>query len=208
MTSAKDYGEQSHRQCVGACELCGVEGIGTKKARIPKPVGHNSMIECCTRCIDSMGLIVESFGVPTSIPSPKSQSSVTGKGVSGIDIMTKDSLELSNDFHTRIRKAREHHGLSQEDLAKQMNEKIGAIQKAESGIRPTDSLLSKLAKTLDIRLFVESVSHSHTMVATETDRPMTISDAKKSPVSESKKKHKKKKGRKIGVSRTGARSRR
>jgi len=46
------------------------------------------------------------------------------------------------------------------------------------------------------------------MVATETDRPMTISDAKKSPVSESKKKHKKKKGRKIGVSRTGARSRR
>ena len=123
--------------------------------------------------------------------------------------MTKDEVELANDFHSRIRNARKHRGLSQEDLAKQINEKIAVIQKTENGIRPTDSLLNKFAKALDIKLFVESVSHAHTMVASDNDRQMTISDAKNSPESEPKKqKSQKKKGRRIGVSRSGARSRR
>ena len=208
MTPAKDYDAQSYRQCMGACELCGAEGVSTKRAKIAKPVGHNSILECCNRCIESMGLIVESARVPTYLPPTETQSSVSGKGISGVDIMTKDEVELANDFHSRIRNARKHRGLSQEDLAKQMNEKIAVIQKTENGIRPTDSLLNKFAKALDIKLFVESVSHAHTMVASDNDRQMTISDAKNSPESEPKKKSQKKKGRRIGVSRSGARSRR
>lgn len=209
MTPAKDYDAQSHRQCMGACELCGAEGVSTKRAKIAKPVGHNSILECCNRCIESMGLIVEAVGTPAYVPPTETQSSVSGKGISGVDIMTKDEVELANDFHSRIRNARKHRGLSQEDLAKQMNEKIAVIQKTENGIRPTDSLLNKFAKSLDIKLFVESVSHAHTMVASDNDRQMTISDVKKSPESEPKKqKSQKKKGRRIGVSRSGARSRR
>ena len=209
MTPAKDYDAQSYRQCMGACELCGAEGVSTKRAKIANPVGHNSILECCNRCIESMGLIVEAVRVPTYVPPTETQSSVSGKGISGVDIMTKDEVELANDFHSRIRNARKHRGLSQEDLAKQMNEKIAVIQKTENGIRPTDSLLNKFAKALDIKLFVESVSHAHTMVASDNDRQMPISDAKKSPESEPKKqKSQKKKGRRIGVSRSGARSRR
>ena len=209
MTPAKDYDAQSYRQCMGACELCGAEGVSTKRAKIAKPVGHNSILECCNRCIESMGLIVEAVRVPTYVPPTETQSSVSGKGISGVDIMTKDEVELANDFHSRIRNARKHRGLSQEDLAKQMNEKIAVIQKTENGIRPTDSLLNKFAKALDIKLFVESVSDAHTMVASDNDRQMTISDVKKSPESEPKKqKSQKKKGRRIGVSRSGARSRR
>ena len=209
MTPAKDYDAQSYRQCMGACELCGAEGVSTKRAKIAKPVGHNSILECCNRCIESMGLIVEAVRTPTYIPPTEAQSSVSGKGISGVDIMTKDEVELANDFHSRIRNARKHRGLSQEDIAKQMNEKIAVIQKTENGIRPTDSLLNKFAKALDIKLFVESVSHAHTMVASDNDRQMTISDAKNSPETEPKKqKSQKKKGRRIGVSRSGARSRR
>ena len=208
MTPAKDYDAQSYRQCMGACELCGAEGVSTKRAKIAKPVGHNSILECCNRCIESMGLIVEAVRTPTYVPPNETQSSVSGKGISGVDIMTKDEVELANDFHSRIRNARKHRGLSQEDLAKQMNEKIAVIQKTENGIRPTDSLLNKFAKALDIKLFVESVSHAHTIVASDNDRQMTISDANNSPESEPKKKSKKKKGRRIGVSRSGARSRR
>jgi hypothetical protein len=55
---------------------------------------------------------------------------------------------------------------------------------------------------------MEAVSHSHTMVASESDRQMTISDAKKQIEENPKKNKAKKKGRKIGVSRSGARSRR
>ena len=209
MTPAKDYDAQSYRQCMGACELCGAEGVSTKRAKIAKPVGHNSILECCNRCIESMGLIVEAVRVPTYVTTTETQSSVSGKGISGVDIMTKDEVELANDFHSRIRNARTHRGLSQEDLAKQMNEKIAVIQKTEIGIRPTDSLLNKFAKALDIKLFVESVSHAHTMVASDNDRQMTISDAKNLHETETKKqKSQKKKGRRIGVSRSGARSRR
>ncbi len=208
MTPAKDYDVQSYRQCMGACELCGAEGISTKRAKISKPVGNNSMLESCNRCIQSMGLIVEAVRTPAQLPPTENQSSVSGKGISGVDIMTKDEVELANDFHSRIRNARKHRGLSQEELAKRMNEKIATIQKTENGIRPTDSLLNKFAKALDIKLFVESVSHAHTIVASDNDRQMTISDANNSPESEPKKKSKKKKGRRIGVSRSGARSRR
>lgn len=154
-----------------------------------------------------MGLVVERLRTAISIPS-EPQSNVSGRGVSGVDIMTKEELELASDFHSRIRRARAHRGLSQEELAREMNEKVGVIQKAENGIRPTDSLLKKFAKTLDIRLFIESVSHSHTMVQSDSERQMTISDAKMSPEQNTQKKKVKKKGRRLGVSRSGARSRR
>ncbi len=167
-----------------------------------------SLLECCNGCIGSMGLIAEQVMRPTVSNAAEPQSQVSGKGITGVDIMTKDEVELANDFHSRIRNAREHRGLSQEDLAREMNEKIGGIQKAENGIRPTDSLLNKFAKALDVRLFVESMSHGHTMVASESDRQMTISDAKKQIEESPKKKKTKKRGRKLGVSRSGARSRR
>lgn len=167
-----------------------------------------SLLECCNGCIGSMGLIVQQV-VRTTVSAPaEPRNHVSGKGITGVDIMTKDEVELANDFHSRIRNAREHRGLSQEDLAREMNEKIGVIQKAENGIRPTDSLLNKFAKTLDVRLFMEAVPHSHTMVASESDRQMTISDAKNQIEENPKKNTSKKKGRKIGVSRSGARSRR
>ena len=117
MTPAKDYDARSYRQSMGACELCGSEGVSTKRARIAKPVGHNSLLECCNRCIESMGLIVESVRTPPYAPPTETQSTVSGKGVSGVDIMTKEEVELANDFHSRIRNARKHRGLSQEDLA-------------------------------------------------------------------------------------------
>jgi putative transcription factor len=188
---------------MGACELCGVEGAATKRARVSQ-----SLLECCNGCVVSMGLIVEQVMRTAISAKTEPQSQVSGKGISGVDIMTKDELELANDFHSRIRNAREHRGLSQERLAKEMNEKIGVIQKAENGIRPTDSLLNKFEKSLDVRLYVESMPHGHTMVSSDSDSQMTISDAKKRVEEIPKKKKSKKKGRKIGVSRSGARSRR
>ena len=152
-----------------------------------------SLLECCNGCIGSMGLIAEQVMRPRVSAPAEPRSHISGKGITGVDIMTKDEVELASDFNSRIRNAREHRGLSQEDLARKMNEKIGVIQKAENGIRPTDSLVNKFAKALDVRLFVESVSHGHTMVTSESDRQMTISDAKKQIEERPKKKKAKKK---------------
>jgi uncharacterized protein (TIGR00270 family) len=186
---------------MGACELCGAEGVSTRRATV-----SHSTLECCTRCIDSMSLPVKRS--PPVLKTPKSETTVIGRGVSGIDIMTKEETELAGDFHNRIRNARKERGISQEELAKRMNEKIGTVQKAETGIRPTDNLLEKFSKTLGISLMVDSTPSGHTVVASESNRKMTISDAKSSMDEVVKPKKSKKRGRKLGVSRSGARSRR
>ena len=74
---------------MSTCELCGFEGASTRKATV-----HGSLLDCCTKCIDSMGLIIQrkAVKIPESIPD----SQVVGKGISGMDIMTKEELELDN----------------------------------------------------------------------------------------------------------------
>ena len=46
-----------------------------------------------------MGLSVERQ-IPTVMPSNPASYQVTGKGLAGVDIMTKDSEELADDFHS------------------------------------------------------------------------------------------------------------
>ena len=190
------------RYSMGACELCGKEGVGTRRAKVSQ-----SVLECCSGCIASMRLVVEQR--PTKVIQNNEQSSlVTGKGVSGIDIMTKDATELAGDFYSRIRNGRKIKGLSQGDLARIMNVKIGVIQKAENGNRPTDSILEKFERALGISLFVEAKPRNNTMVANESSSQMTISDAKNDLVDKTRKRPEKKKGRRFGVSRSGSRTRR
>ena len=190
------------RNGMGACELCGKEGVATRRAKVSQ-----SILECCSGCVASMGLVVEQR--PTKVSSNNEQTSlVTGRGVSGMDIMTKDAVELAGDFHSRIREGRKIKGISQEDLARIMSVKKGVIQKAENGNRPTDSILEKFEKALGISLFVEAISRSETMVANESSSQMTISDAKKDVVNKTRKRPERKKRRRFGVSRSGSRSRR
>ncbi len=154
-----------------------------------------------------MGLNVERR-VPTAVPSNLPSGQVAGRGVSGIDIMTKESEELADDFHTKIRTARESKGWSQGDLARRINERANVIQKAENGIRPTDTVIRKIGKMLNLKLFVVSMPKNMRMVISESSKEMTISDAgdltQKGDISRKAKK----KSRRLGVSRSGARSRR
>ena len=190
------------RHVMGACELCGKEGVATKRAKVSQ-----SILECCSGCIASMGLVIEQKP-PKEIQNNERASLVTGKGVSGIDIMTKDATELAGDFHSRIRTGRKIKNMSQQDLARIMNVKIGAVQKAENGNRPTDSTLEKFERALGISLFVEAMPRSHTIVANESSSQMTISDVNNDVVQRTRKRPDKKKGRRFGVSRSGSRSRR
>ena len=61
--------------------------------------------------------------------------------------------EVASDYDQRIRQARESAGLSQEDLAKELNEKASLIRKLERGdMLPSDSVQKKLERKLDISL--------------------------------------------------------
>ena len=187
---------------MGTCELCGLEGVSTRRASVSQ-----TALECCNKCIDSMGLSVERQ-IPTVMPSNPASYQVTGKGLAGIDIMTKDPEELADDFHTRIRAARKAKGWSQGDLARRINERANTIQKVENGIRPTDSVIRKIGKILNLRIFVDSMPKNVRMMTSDDSREMTISDARDIPQEVERSRKGKKKGRRLGVSRSGARSRR
>ncbi|KDE60309.1 XRE family transcriptional regulator [Halostagnicola sp. A56] len=67
--------------------------------------------------------------------------------------MFDDMDEIATDYDDRIRQAREQKGLSQSELANELNEKASLITKLERGdTLPTDSVQSKLEKFLDVSL--------------------------------------------------------
>ena len=65
------------------------------------------------------------------------------------------TLELAEDFGTRIRQAREAQKLSHEDLGRKINERISLLKKLESQkMTPDNKLAEKLQYALKIRLLV------------------------------------------------------
>jgi putative transcription factor len=61
--------------------------------------------------------------------------------------------EVVQDYDDRIRTARESQGLTQEELAKQLNEKASLIRKLERGdVLPSDSVQRKLERALGLDL--------------------------------------------------------
>lgn len=92
------------------------------------------------------------------------------------DVFEKASAEsLVLDYPDRIRRARERRNLSQKELGKAINEKWSVINKLETGdLRPSDSLVLKLEKKLDIKLR-EKVEDIHVRKQDETPT-MTLAD--------------------------------
>ncbi|GAB3024993.1 hypothetical protein GCM10025298_11000 [Natronobiforma cellulositropha] len=67
--------------------------------------------------------------------------------------MFDDMDEIVTDYDDRIRRAREQEGLSQSELANELNEKASLIRKLERGeTLPSDRVQSKLERYLDISL--------------------------------------------------------
>jgi putative transcription factor len=67
--------------------------------------------------------------------------------------MFDDLDEVVQDYDDRIRQAREAAGLSQEELANQLNEKASLIRKLEQGATlPSDDVQRKIEGALDIDL--------------------------------------------------------
>jgi len=67
--------------------------------------------------------------------------------------MYDDVADIATDYDDRIREGREAAGLSQEDLAKKLNEKASLIRKLEHGdMLPSDDVQQKIERELGISL--------------------------------------------------------
>ncbi len=145
------------------CEMCGTETANPNRVKI-----EGAELDVCDECTDfgtevktDEGSSSTSTKYSTSSSSSSSSSSSTTGGTSGSSggsssrntEMFDDIDEIAQDYDERIRTAREKAGLSQEDLAKRLNEKASLIRKLEQGSTlPTDEIQSKLEHELDIDL--------------------------------------------------------
>ncbi|OIB56688.1 TIGR00270 family protein [Natrialba sp. SSL1] len=73
--------------------------------------------------------------------------------------MFDDMDQLAPDYDDLVRSAREDKGLSQSDLANELNEKSSLIRKIERGdTLPSDRVQTKLERFLEINLNAEGSS--------------------------------------------------
>lgn len=150
------------------CEMCGTETSAPKSIKV-----EGAELDVCENCAN-LGTEVSQpeSETPTtkystgsggdgsaasSASSTSSRSTSTGSAGGGGGDRDDDFYEslgdLAQDYDDRIRTAREGRGLSQEDLAKELNEKRSLIGKLERGeTLPSDAIQRKLERYLEIDL--------------------------------------------------------
>jgi len=122
------------------CEICGREVPFLKKVKI-----GTAVMNVCERC--------RSFGEEVrEVRREEPQKRVTR---SSPRTATAEFFaeELIPNYSEVIREARKRKGMTQEDLAKKIKEKVSLIKKIENGeLTPEEKVVKKLEKELDIKL--------------------------------------------------------
>ena len=166
------------------CEMCGAEESSLTTTKV-----EGAELDLCENCT-GFGTKVETQQ-STGGTSKYSTSSSSGSGSSGGSTggstgsggstrrkkdMFDDMDELAADYDDRIREAREADGLTQEELADDLNEKASLIRKLERGdILPSDDVKAKLEKKLDITL-TEGTDVDDTEWSSGSGQSMTLGD--------------------------------
>jgi putative transcription factor len=134
------------------CEMCGKEVPRLRKVQI-----GGTTLEVCNECAR--------FGEDTAPPVPKDEPVATGPAAVATppktfvhhgrkkDVLSRSEVELADDYNRRIIMGRRKKDLTQEELARRINEKKSVISRLETGeMRPSDRLVKTLEKELDIKL--------------------------------------------------------
>jgi len=156
------------------CELCGAMKVSTK----PVIMGR-AEVQACKRCSEKMGL--DEKKVAPGLAKMRTTTNAISGGYGGIgkkgkDIMLRGEKELAGDFSKRVTDARNLKGWDKRELARRMAEKINVINNVESGKRPTDSVIRKLERTLDISLMIDASPDENRHVNTGQARGLTLGD--------------------------------
>lgn len=145
------------------CEMCGAEKPSLTTTKV-----EGAELELCDECAEFGTEVKTETASSTSTKystssgssgsSGSSSSSSSSGGASSSSSSRRRDLfdemeEVANDYDQRIREAREGRGISQEDLAQQLNEKASLIRKLERGdVLPSDDVQTKIERELDISL--------------------------------------------------------
>lgn len=127
------------------CEICGkkIEGRG-KKVLI-----EGSILNVCSSCA-----LLGDREINSKTKFDKKEIKITTISRRSNE---EDEIEIVQDFAILIRQAREKMGLSQDALAKKINEKVSVIKLIETGkLKPSILLGKKIERALKINLFTKA----------------------------------------------------
>lgn len=132
------------------CEVCGCRIRGAPyRAMI-----EGAKLTVCNKCVKLGSIFWEAKSEPRlkKVVKRLRQPMLAAKKK---PVKLQETLELVEDFSSRVRQAREQLGLSQEDLGRKINEKVSLLRKIESGkMTPDHRLAEKLEHALKIKLLV------------------------------------------------------
>lgn len=168
------------------CEMCGAETGAPKTIKV-----EGAELEVCQNCAglgtevaqqptaESTTTKYSTGSTSTSTSTARSTTTSTTGGRSrsrGRDDPFDSLGEIAQDYDDRIRKAREARGMSQEELANELNEKRSLINKLERGeILPNDAIQSKLERYLEIDLTGEA-AEADEWSSGDSDRSFTLGE--------------------------------
>ena len=90
--------------------------------------------------------------------------------------MSRSDKDLADNFASLISSARKQKNWNQAQLGKRMAETVNVIKSAESGKRPTDSVIKKFERILGITLMVEHKSVDTRVINSGSFRGITLGD--------------------------------
>lgn len=134
------------------CEMCGRSTEDYFRIRV-----EGTILNVCGNCM-KFGELIESVKLKPEKTAEKIKKQEKPAGPEIVD-------ELVEDYAEKIKNKREKLSLTQEELAKKINEKESIIHKVESGhFTPSIELARKLERFLGIRL-VEEVEEGKAVVS-------------------------------------------
>jgi putative transcription factor len=154
------------------CEICGTDSPKAKRVFL-----EGSLLMLCLKCAKFGKESAEKEEVESKPAAPAgTPAPYTGTGRKGSDrSLDSGEVVLSEDYHKIISKARNKMGITQEELARKLNERKSVIAKLESKqLRPNDVLRKKLERVLHVVL-TEKVQATGLQMS-EGGRGVTIGD--------------------------------
>jgi len=156
---------------MGDCELCGAMKVSVRSVKTGK-----TEVTACSRCVDKMNLIPKNVAPGLAKARSMSAKPRTSSPRRKNDLMSSGEKELADNFAKIISSARKKQNLTHQQLGKKMAETVNVIKAAESGKQPTDSVIRKFERILNITLMVERTPSETRRLDSGPSRGMTFGD--------------------------------
>ncbi|MBI5871679.1 TIGR00270 family protein [archaeon] len=158
---------------MACCEMC-----GRNVDNICRAIIEGSILNVCSLC-SGFGVVLVSplqkIGVDAGTKTSSSSLDRFKQVIAQKGMLEEQDL-IVKDYGEKVRKAREKKGLTQEELAKAIAEKVSVIQKVEAGqMKPTLLLAKRLQQFLGVEL-IEKYEEEKPIINFKKSKEITIGD--------------------------------